>query len=100
MARNSEFFFAAVFLIASAGAQAQTAPNVSQVLVYSATNPTTGAAAAIFTQTTADASHTVQSDYTVTNDFADVYKRQVLLPKSTATQRWRFRIIHFQGLEA
>jgi hypothetical protein len=72
MARNSEFFFAAVFLIASAGAQAQTAPNVSQVLVYSATNPTTGAAAAIFTQTTADASHTVQSDYTVTNDFAQM----------------------------
>jgi hypothetical protein len=50
MVTNSEFFFAAVFLVASAGAQAQTAPNVSQVLVYSATMPS-GAVPSIFSET-------------------------------------------------
>src|SRR5690349_19129959 len=43
--RSSACSFGALFLLSLAGAHAQTAPNVSQVLVYSATVPS------IFTET-------------------------------------------------
>jgi hypothetical protein len=50
MSTKIERFLAGAFLIASASAQAQTAPNVSQVLMYSATMPS-GAVPSIFTET-------------------------------------------------
>jgi hypothetical protein len=50
MATNIEYFLATVFLIGSASVQAQTAPNVQQVLMYSATMPS-GAVPSIFTET-------------------------------------------------
>lgn len=50
MATKIEYFLATAFLIGSANLQAQTAPNVQQVLMYSATTPS-GAVPSIFTET-------------------------------------------------
>jgi hypothetical protein len=50
MATKIEYFLSAAFLLASANVQAQTAPNVQQVLMYSATTPS-GAVPSIFTET-------------------------------------------------
>jgi hypothetical protein len=50
MATKIEYFLATAFLIGSASVHAQTAPNVQQVLMYSATTPS-GAVPSIFTET-------------------------------------------------